>query len=461
MIRKLTLYIGIYISAIFFVPLGSFITPTGTAYAAHCCPTCPCSSCCGFIGATSSGCTCVSSNETGTVGDPETTLGHITQEFNNHRDWMVNTFLRDGNPNDLPGVIASLQLMTSEITTLGMQNVTAVGMFFDAKHQLETQRIFQTLTAKVHKDYHPSEGVCNVGTAIRSLASSNRISNVSQTAISQRAINRQTLSNGTLAYKGYESDKPSRLVDYIRHFCDQDDNNENLNLLCRGSAGDRLLFNRDIDFTKTVAGPMTLDIDLTDSSVSNDEKSFFALMNNLFSHETFPKITQNKLVSEDNSELSIEGYEAILAQRALMAKRSVAINSIARIGALKSKGDDQSEPFLYAIMEELGGTSMSNVQIENYLGDHPSYYAQMEVLTKKLYQNPNFYAELMDKPANVVRKDVSLQAAELMQKRDIYRSLLRSEAIIATMLETALTEEQDFVVNNLNQALRNTGRRER
>ena len=206
---------------------------------------------------------------------------------------------------------------------------------------------------------------------------------------------------------------------------------------------------------------MTLDIDLTDSSVSNDEKSFFALMNNLFSHETFPKITQNKLVSEDNSELSIEGYEAILAQRALMAKRSVAINSIARIGALKSKGDDQSEPFLYAIMEELGGTSMSNVQIENYLGDHPSYYAQMEVLTKKLYQNPNFYAELMDKPANVVRKDVSLQAAELMQKRDIYRSLLRSEAIIATMLETALTEEQDFVVNNLNQALRDTGRRER
>jgi hypothetical protein len=45
-----------------------------------------------------------------------------------------------------------------------------------------------------------------------------------------------------------------------------------------------------------------------------------------------------------------------------------------------------------------------------------------------------------------------------MQKRDTYRSLLRSEAVIATMLETALMEEQDVVFNKLNAAVKDTGR---
>lgn len=437
---------------------GSIITTSKPALAFGCRAACPCASCCSQVGRASSGCTCVSTNLTGRVGDSSTTMGHITQEFANHRDWMVNTFLRDANRGDPPGIYAALQLMTTELTAIGMQNVTIIGTYFDAKHQLETQRLFQTLTAKAHKDYQPSEGVCDFGTAMRSLAPSHRTADFSKNAIAQRSLDRQTLSNDTLSYRGYESDKASRLVDYIRDFCDPDDNSENLSLLCRHSRGNNILFNKDIDFTKTLYAPLTLDLDLTNTTITNDEQSFFALMNNLFGHETFPKISQNKLVNRDNSELSIQGYEAILDQRALIAKRSVAINSIASIGALKSRGDNEAEEFLYAIVKELGGTAMANAQIASYLGDNPSYYAQMEVLTKKIYQNPNFYTELIDKPANIARKEVTLQAAELMQKRDIYRSLLRSEAIIATMLETALTEEQDILVNNLNQDRKDTGR---
>jgi hypothetical protein len=73
----------------------------------------------------------------------------------------------------------------------------------------------------------------------------------------------------------------------------------------------------------------------------------------------------------------------------------------------------------------------------------------MEVLTKKLYQHPAFYSDLYDKPANVLRKDVAIQAAELMQKRDIYRSFLRSEITLATMLETALLSEQEALKKKL------------
>src|SRR5690606_22562062 len=110
--------------------------------------------------------------------------------------------------------------------------------------------------------------------------------------------------------------------------------------------------------------------------------------------------------------------------------------------------EKEVQPYLYALVKEMGITDEN--ELKKYLGERPSYYAQMEVLTKKLYQNPNFYTELYDKPANVERKNVSMKALELMQKRDIYRSILRSEAILSVMLETALADEQSRVDNEIN-----------
>ena len=73
----------------------------------------------------------------------------------------------------------------------------------------------------------------------------------------------------------------------------------------------------------------------------------------------------------------------------------------------------------------------------------------MEVLTKKLYQNPVFFTELYDKPVNVLRKRAAIRAIGLMQDRDLYNSLLRSEAVLSVALETMLTEEHDRVYRNL------------
>jgi hypothetical protein len=75
----------------------------------------------------------------------------------------------------------------------------------------------------------------------------------------------------------------------------------------------------------------------------------------------------------------------------------------------------------------------------------PSYYAQMEVLTKKIYQNPDFYTNLYDKPANVERKEVAMQAIGLMQKFDLFKSYLRTEASLSVLLETSIQDLQDKV----------------
>ncbi|PJF38459.1 MAG: hypothetical protein CUN55_17220, partial [Phototrophicales bacterium] len=132
--------------------------------------------------------------------------------------------------------------------------------------------------------------------------------------------------------------------------------------------------------------------------------------------------------------------------RSIAAKRSVAQNSLNAIIALKARGEPGVTSYMYRLMEDMG---VKRSEIDDLLGENPSYFAQMEVLTKYIYQNPDFYADLYDKPANVERKGAVLQAIALMQDRDTFDSLLRSEASLATLLETLLQKEHRRVAAKL------------
>lgn len=111
-----------------------------------------------------------------------------------------------------------------------------------------------------------------------------------------------------------------------------------------------------------------------------------------------------------------------------------------------AKGEEDIAPYLKKLVVELG---VPEDEVEDILGKNPSYFAQMEVLAKKIYQNPVFYTELYDKPANVDRKALALKAIGLMQDRDIYKSFLRSEAVMSVILEEMLMKQQTAITNEL------------
>ena len=100
--------------------------------------------------------------------------------------------------------------------------------------------------------------------------------------------------------------------------------------------------------------PLTLDIDLEDEGVTADERNIHALTSNLISHQIMPSVANQKLMSKD---IKIPAYGpaavAYLDSRALVAKRSVAANSLTAIAALKASGSPESTPFIYAIIKEL------------------------------------------------------------------------------------------------------------
>ena len=100
--------------------------------------------------------------------------------------------------------------------------------------------------------------------------------------------------------------------------------------------------NRDIDFTRLIEEPRTLDVNFTNGSLpeNGDEEDILALAHNLYGHKVLTReIDSDKLKNEGNQNL-------YLALRSVAAKRSVAENSFNSIVGLKSSGSEGVGEFL-------------------------------------------------------------------------------------------------------------------
>ena len=175
-------------------------------------------------------------------------------------------------------------------------------------------------------------------------------------------------------------------------------------------------------------------------AATDDEVDVMAMSTNLFGHNVLSGTI------ELGPDSSTDDKDDFMDYRSLMAKRSVAQNSFNSIVGLKSSGSGIGTPELQAILTELGIPATEATEI---LGENPSYYAQMELLTKKVFQNPSFYINLYDKPANVNRKAVALQALQLMLLNDTFNSNLRTEMILAVALENELEKRQEGIQGRL------------
>lgn len=358
-------------------------------------------------------------------------------------------------------VIRAMRLMTRQLSVFAMHQTLIAGTFFDAQQQLETQRTFQLLKSEAHRDYHPSEDFCWFGTNVRGMAASESRGRFQSLALNTYSMNRQLGTLGTASTKNKDSDKIARWEKFKTTYCDPQDNNWNgkkgsgLELACLdeetgnigGGETDRL--NLDIDYSRLIDQRRTLDIafdneDGIDDGAGNfspppDREDVIALASNLYGHDVLRR--------DFGTDLSIDDtvlVNAFMDLRSVAARRNVAENSFNAMVEMKSSGGiDADNPssareFLGAVLVELG---IPSEDVFQYIGENPSYYAQLEILAKKIYQTPDFYANLYDKPANVERKSVALRAIELMLDRAIYESQLRREMATSVLLSTKLRKE--------------------
>lgn len=338
--------------------------------------------------------------------------------------------------------------MAEQMTSVAIWHTFAIGAFLDAKIQLETQAVLQERMAEVHKRYQPSVGMCVFGTNIRSLAATERNSKLVAHTLNQRLLDRLLGTEGGAGVTGPKEEQTGRARYFLAHVCDRFDNNRIHNNPSTGFANicqshtprtDGTV-NLDLDFTRLIMNPRTLNVDFVNlGSANNQGRHVFNLGSNLYGHE-IPDLTV----------ISTEGqtgqHSQLLDLRAAIAKRSVAQTSYSALVGLKARGTEKSDTetmqYMSMLLRELG---IPEDDVDGFIGERPSYYAQMEVLAKKLYQNPDFYRELYDKPENTKRKSVAMSAIGSMLDREIFDSQLRAEAMISQLLELKVQQAQDDV----------------
>lgn len=387
-------------------------------------------------------CSCVSSNHALTQAhirnQHQLTRTHIADNFEQHRQqFIVLNFFKHH-------VMTAMMMMTEQLTTASMGQLFMIGAFFDAEIQLDTARKMQELTAKAHKDYQPSFQMCTIGTTAKNLGYSRRLGELAALTINEGLMDRQTLHHRMAAAGGTGMDSVRRWDYFIRNFCEPRNNGASLRPLCIAPAQNPQV-NIDVDYTRTIDHPLTVSSQFVNSNLQGHEAGVFALGSNLYGADLID------FKADALFDRAMPYADEFMRVRSVLAKRSVAINSYANIAGMKTNGPRNMFRLrlqhMRFIMEQLG---MSNTnEITQVLGGRPSYHAQMEFLTKKIYQRPEFYTNLYDKPANVDRTRAAMRAIGLMQRMDMYNSRLRSEMLLSVAAELGLIEEQSLIEDAL------------
>ncbi|MCK5383934.1 MAG: hypothetical protein KAJ29_00065 [Alphaproteobacteria bacterium] len=381
----------------------------------------------------------------------------ITYIINLEYEFLNETFFEDF-------WIKAMAELTEYLSAYGLYQAEMVGSFFDAKNQLETSRLIFKLQAEAHRDYHPSDDFCWIGTNARSLASSESLSRLNMLAMSKIAMDRQLGKQNTSSGHDDIGDPTGRWHQFVDTFCDEKDNawdepDSGLERACDhdGSgvgvilgANDRSKVNIDLDYTRLIEIPRTLEINFTDATIppavpvpsTLDEEAILAMSSNLYGN-----VISSRTINYDKMHDYTAARSLYLDQRAVTTRRGIAQNSFNAIVSMKSSGTSSATTgadtasFMAAILQELMPVGTPDDEIFEVLGENPSYYAQLEMLSKKIYENPKFFAKLYDTPANVARKGVAMKAIELMIDRALFESELRQEMLLSVMLSTELDQK--------------------
>lgn len=366
-------------------------------------------------------------------GPPQSWLNG-TPGFTALRTWILGTFYNNT-------VIPEYRNWGQQLAQTIVMEARMIGGFYDAQNFLGAQLDLQRLSAEASRNYTPSEAMCQFGTLSRSLGASDEKARANQRRMSEVALNRSLGTFAGLGSTGRGQDNSDRIENFVANLCSKTDENNVLELVCNNASVTDKRLNRDIHYPRTLGVPETLRVNLTDGSLTAEESDLVMLAHNLYGSTTWIKrFSEYDFKSGTGQQL----YQLV---RSVTAKRALAENSFNAYVGMKAQGSGASYTYMDKVMQNLG---MATGDRQAYFGagTEPSYYAQMEVLTKRIYQDPQFYANLMDGRANVSRQMAAMEGLGLMQDRDIYTSMSRSEMLLALYVEMEARQLKSKIQNN-------------
>lgn len=368
--------------------------------------------------------------------------------------------------------LPQLQLFALQMSTQILSFPATIGAMLDADSMQEKILRQQRLTIEAISEQVPSVTMCKYASLTKSLMATERVQLETTRAISIQNQKRLTSHIELAGSENDEVDSTGRYFWFQQRYCNNIPNGGDhgglLSSFCDATAQNRRI-NADINFTQTLGLPKTIHTTLYSTvpvaygpfESREQLQNIVALSRNLYGNSSIPPMAAEDLQSDNANDA--KKYN-LLYKRSLQAKRSAAQHSFANYVGLKAATDkpDGTEmeviPSFANLLIELGvdnpneyfsnGTETMSTPTGNttLAVSSPSYWAQMEILTKTLYQDPSFYANLYDNPANVRRQQAALKAIELMQERDIHDTSLRTENLLALWLSSELDDYGSDIV---------------
>ncbi len=366
--------------------------------------------------------------------DCQTIRDYLADRMNVHRrgGGGERSFLFDIYWNDV--IRPKVEAMLNKIISTSLKKTTAIGGFVDAQNNVRAQTALQAGQAEAARDYAVSEQLCRFGTLGQNLAADEQNARQAQLAIATQEMQRNLGARQSIAQAGSATDVASRMSEFIMEYCDPKSAGSGLGLMCpQGGTKRRFTavpkdqrFDRDIDYVRTLDHVSTVDFNMRSENNEPGDQDILALGHNLYGNRQISgRSTTNDMKND-------AGQKLYFKIRSVATSRAVALNSYAAIAGMKTRGSGGTQRFMRALMLELGEDARL---ADEALGEAPSYFAQMGFLTKKLYQSPNFIIDLMEGKTNVDRQSTAMEGVELMQDRDLYQSMKRSEMLLAIMVQ--------------------------
>ena len=210
-------------------------------------------------------------------------------------------------------------------------------------------------------------------------------------------------------------------------------------------------YDADINYTQTMELTRTLDVDGPAWIGADAEFATMALGNNLYGNDISSRGIGAVRINNDDL------AQSYLKYRSTVAKRGVAENSFNNIIGLKSLGANYKNATNTSLPDSIGrliqNLGVPEDEVAPYLelyGPDPSYLATLEILSKKIYQNPQFYTNLYDSPSNLKRKEAAMKGIELMLERAIHESQMRQEMAMSVLLSSKMKKYAEDANKKLN-----------
>jgi hypothetical protein len=346
----------------------------------------------------------------------------IMDEVKKHQSWLETNFWKQN-------VEPELKKAQATISAHLLASNALQGNLLDTQTKLGTMLTRQTEEADIALNSIPSNALCRFGTLSQDMVKRDEATSAKQRALVKASLDRQLYQpKQDQSLMSVTGDLTARYNKFRTDFCDTKSYAEGFKEIC--SPAKDTSVNLDIDYTRLIDTNSTI-------QAGDAEQAVIPMMHNLFANRIASESLLKALQNNDTK----NAPDSILDLRALIAKRSVAENSFQAIVARRSEGTEKAAEHMKALLKAMGISEDS--EVVKYIGAKPSYHAQMELLTKRLYQDDDFYKNLMDNPSNVSRQYAAMQSFGLMQQRDIYDSIQRAELILSLIVEMELSKVAD------------------